>query len=141
MVYPSDGKAWKHFDSIDPLFASEIRNVHLGLCTDGFSPHNSNSKSYSCWPVFLTIYNLPPWIGLKESYVELSMLIPGKKSLIENIDVFLRPLVDELVTLYNEGIETYDANSWEVSMLIQYRKDKQGFIAGNAVLGSKFIII
>nr|GEV04900.1 hypothetical protein [Tanacetum cinerariifolium] len=25
-----------------------------------------------------------------------------------NIDVFLRPLVDELITLYNDGIETYD---------------------------------
>nr|GEV61920.1 hypothetical protein [Tanacetum cinerariifolium] len=57
----------------------------------------------------LTIYNLPPWMGLKESYVELSMLILGKKNPGQNIDVFLRPLVEELITLYNDRIETYDA--------------------------------
>ncbi|GJT92692.1 putative transposase-associated domain-containing protein [Tanacetum coccineum] len=43
MAHPSDGKAWKHFDSINPDFAEEIRNVRLGLCTDGFSPNNSKS--------------------------------------------------------------------------------------------------
>ncbi|GJR46348.1 putative transposon, En/Spm-like, transposase-associated domain protein [Tanacetum coccineum] len=32
-----------------------------------------------------------------------------KKSPGQNINVFLRPLVDELITLYNDGIETYDA--------------------------------
>nr|GEX57049.1 hypothetical protein [Tanacetum cinerariifolium] len=32
----------------------------------------------------------------------------GKKSPSQNIDVLLRPLVDELLTLYNDGIETYD---------------------------------
>ncbi|KAL4585460.1 hypothetical protein LXL04_010081 [Taraxacum kok-saghyz] len=35
MVHPSDGEAWKHFDSNHPEFASEPRNVCLGLCTDG----------------------------------------------------------------------------------------------------------
>lgn len=67
MVHPSDGKAWKHFDENQPIFAGETRNVHLGLCIDGFSPNNSNSNPYSLWPVFLTIYNLPPWMSLKEA--------------------------------------------------------------------------
>ena len=80
MVHPSDGEAWKHFDLKDPVFAEEIRNVRLGLCTDGFSPNNSNSTPYSLWPVFLTIYNLPPWMALKDSYVKVAMVIPGKKN-------------------------------------------------------------
>ena len=34
MVYPSDGEAWKHFNSVHPHFSAESRNVRLGLCTD-----------------------------------------------------------------------------------------------------------
>ncbi|XP_052625594.1 uncharacterized protein LOC128132718 [Lactuca sativa] len=95
MVHPSDGEAWKHFDSMHQEFSSEPRNVRLRLCTDGFSPNNSNTTPYSCWPVFLSIYNLPPWMCLKEPYVQLSIVIPGKKSPGQNIDVFLRPLIDD----------------------------------------------
>nr|GEZ38934.1 hypothetical protein [Tanacetum cinerariifolium] len=70
-VHPSDGKAWKHFDSTHPTFSKEIRNVRLGLCTDGFNPNNSNSDPYSLWPVFLTIYNLPTWMSLKDKRDEV----------------------------------------------------------------------
>ncbi|KAL0293580.1 UNVERIFIED_CONTAM: hypothetical protein Scaly_3139300 [Sesamum calycinum] len=45
MEHPSHGDAWKHFDRTHPPFASDARNVRLGLCTDGFSPFdNSNVK-------------------------------------------------------------------------------------------------
>ncbi|XP_052621646.1 uncharacterized protein LOC128127243 [Lactuca sativa] len=111
MVHPSDGEAWKHFDLMHQEFSSEPRNVRLGLCTDGFSPNNSNTTPYSCWPVFLSIYNLPPWMCLKEPYVQLSIVIPGKKSPGQNIDVFLRPLIDELKMIYTDGVVTYDAST------------------------------
>ncbi|XP_021727641.1 uncharacterized protein LOC110694778 [Chenopodium quinoa] len=39
MAHPSDSAAWKHLDCWFPEFASEPRNVRLGLCTDGFAPH------------------------------------------------------------------------------------------------------
>ncbi|GKC60371.1 putative transposase-associated domain-containing protein, partial [Tanacetum coccineum] len=109
MVHPSDGKAWKHFDSTHSTFSKEIRNVRLGLCTDGFNPNNSNSNPYSLWPVFLTIYNLPPWMSLKDAHVKLSLVIPGRKNPGQNLDVFLQPLIKELKTLWNDGVETYDA--------------------------------
>ncbi|XP_071707070.1 uncharacterized protein [Rutidosis leptorrhynchoides] len=109
MSHPSDGEAWKHFDETHPFFADEIRNVRLGLCTDGFSPNNSNSNPYSLWPVFLTIYNLPPWMCAKDSYVQLSLVVPGRKSPGQNLDVFLQPLIDELKELWDDGIEVYDA--------------------------------
>ena len=38
MRHPSDSKAWKHFNESHPDFAEDIRNVRLGLCTDGFQP-------------------------------------------------------------------------------------------------------
>ncbi|GJW12626.1 ribonuclease H-like domain-containing protein [Tanacetum coccineum] len=109
MVHPSDGKAWKHFDSTDPTFFKEIRNVRIGLCTDGFNPNNSNSNPYSLWYVFLTIYNLPPWMSLKDIHFKLSLVIPGRKNSSQNLDVFLQPLIKELKTLWNDGVETYDA--------------------------------
>ena len=46
MAHPRDGQAWKHFDSMHPDFASDPRNIRLGLCIDGFSPNNSNSFPY-----------------------------------------------------------------------------------------------
>lgn len=121
MVHPSDGEAWKQFDTRDPGFASEIRNVRLGLCTDGFNPNNSTSTPYSTWPVFLTIYNLPPWMCLKDSYVQLALVIPGRKSPGQNVDVFLRPLIDDLKMLYTEGVLTYDAyrkNNFEMRAIL-----------------------
>jgi hypothetical protein len=41
MVYPSNGEAWKHFNSVHPHFSTESRNVHLALCIDGFNPFGS----------------------------------------------------------------------------------------------------
>ena len=60
MTHPSDARAWKHFNKVHPDFASNIRNVYLRLCTDGFSPFGMSGRQYSLWPVFLTPYNLPP---------------------------------------------------------------------------------
>ncbi|XP_021752049.1 uncharacterized protein LOC110717610 [Chenopodium quinoa] len=48
MAHPSDSEAWKHLDSCFPEFASEPRNVRLGLCTDGFAPHGQFGGLYSC---------------------------------------------------------------------------------------------
>ncbi|KAK4385537.1 hypothetical protein Sango_2677700 [Sesamum angolense] len=55
MCHPFDVEAWKHFDDTHPYFATEPRNVRLGLCADGFAPHGQYSKSYSCWPVITHI--------------------------------------------------------------------------------------
>jgi len=96
MVHPSDGEAWKHFNSVYPHFSAESRNVRLGLCTDGFNPFGSFSAPYSCWPVILMVYNLPPGMCMRPEFMFLSMVIPGWSSPGRNIDVCLRPLIDEL---------------------------------------------
>ncbi|KAK9050828.1 hypothetical protein SSX86_030202 [Deinandra increscens subsp. villosa] len=109
MIHPSEGRAWEHFDSVFPDFAQETRNIRLGLCTDGFSPNSSKGAPYSCWPVFITVYNLPPWLALKERYIQIPLIIPGPKNPTHNLDVFLQPLIEELKLLFTDGIETYDA--------------------------------
>ncbi|RDX90085.1 hypothetical protein CR513_28087, partial [Mucuna pruriens] len=60
ITHPTDAMAWKQFDTTYPVFAQEPRNVRFGLCTDGFNPFGGSTTPYSCWPVFVTPYNLPP---------------------------------------------------------------------------------
>nr|GFA59325.1 hypothetical protein [Tanacetum cinerariifolium] len=109
MQHPVDGKAWKDFDTKYSDFAAEPRNVRLGLAADGFNPFGNLSQSYSMWPVILTTYNLPPWLCMKESYFKLTLLIPGPKSPGKDIDVYLRPLIDDLKVLWAKtGVETID---------------------------------
>ena len=46
---------------------------------------------------------------MKQPYLFLNMIVPGPKSHSKHIDVFLRPLIDELNVLWDVGVETYDA--------------------------------
>ncbi|XP_042980213.1 uncharacterized protein LOC122310386 [Carya illinoinensis] len=117
MRHPADSKVWKDFDSQHDWFAKDSRNVRLGLASDVFNPFNNMSKPYSIRPVILLPYNLPPWSCMKDPYFMLTCLIPSPKSPRNDIDVFLRPLVDELKELWEVGIETYDAFSCDVFRL------------------------
>ena len=108
--HPTDSIVWKKFDEKHAWFAADSCNVRLGLASDGFNPFGNMSTSYSMWPVVLMTYNLPPWRFMKDPYMILSLLIPKRKALGNKIDVYLRPLVDDLKELWNEGIKTYDAS-------------------------------
>jgi len=108
MVHPSDGEAWKEFNRVHLSFASDPRNIRLGLCTDGFYPFDMSSNTYSCWSVIVTVYNLPPWKCMTRPFMFLSMMILGPTNPGKRLDVFLRPLIDELNNLWFVGVETYD---------------------------------
>ncbi|CAL8999749.1 unnamed protein product [Prunus brigantina] len=105
MRHPADGKAWKEFDRTFPDFAADPRNVRLGLATDGFNPYGVLNQHHSTWLIFVFPYNLPPWKCMKKEYMIMTVLItedPGR-----SIDVYLRPLVDELKDLWTNGVRTY----------------------------------
>ncbi|CAA7061732.1 unnamed protein product [Microthlaspi erraticum] len=109
--HPRDGLAWKAFDQKYPEFASDPRNVRLGLVTDGFNPFGTMSSSHSIWPVILFPYNFPPWMSMKQTSMILSMVIPGKHMPGNDIDVYLQPLIKELKELWSDGIETLDSST------------------------------
>jgi len=69
-----------------PEFADEPRNVRLALCSDGFSPFNNSTPPYSCWPVIITPYNLPPELCMTTPFMFLTLINPTGK-----IDVYLQP--------------------------------------------------
>ncbi|KAI5328423.1 hypothetical protein L3X38_027820 [Prunus dulcis] len=109
MRHPADGEAWKEFDRTFPEFAADPRNVRLGLATDGFNPYGVLNQHHSTWPIFAFPYNLPPWKCMKKEYMMMTVLItedPGR-----SINVYLRPLVDELKDLWTNGVRTYDKST------------------------------
>nr|GEV33596.1 hypothetical protein [Tanacetum cinerariifolium] len=60
--------------------------------------------------MFVTTYNLPPWLCMKETSLKVTLLIPGLKSPRNDIDVCLRPFIDDLIELWKpEGVKTIDA--------------------------------
>ena len=74
-------------------------------------------SNYSIWLVILVLYNLPPWLCMKQSYFMLSLLIPREKGLGNDIDVYMEPLIKELNELWEVGVNIYDASSKDTFQL------------------------
>ncbi|XP_074355723.1 uncharacterized protein LOC141695375 [Apium graveolens] len=109
LSHPSDEDEWKQFHRRFQRFSKEIRNVRLGLSTDGFDPfRDKHAKEYTVWPVVVVVYNLPPSMCTKAPYMFMPLLIPGPTDPTKDLHVYLRPLIDELKVLWNTGVETYD---------------------------------
>ena len=100
MSHPADGKAWKHFDRKYPSFAAEARNLRLAIATDRFNPFGKISTTYSMWPILVKPLSLPPWECVDESNCFMSLLIPGPTSPGKDFDLFLEPLIEELLELW-----------------------------------------
>jgi hypothetical protein len=94
--HPADSDACQTLDRFDPKFARDPRSVYLGLSTDGFQSHSNDSHSYSCWPVFVMPYNLPPDKCLKEGFIFLALVIPSPREPKKQMNIFLQPLFEEL---------------------------------------------
>jgi hypothetical protein len=69
------------------------------------NPFGNMTTTHSTWPVLLSIYNLPPWLCIKRKYIMLSVLIPGPKQSGNDIDVYLELLVQDLLKLWETGVE------------------------------------
>ena len=85
-------------------------------------------------------YNLPPETVLKDEFIFLALIIPGPKHPGMNLNVFLRPLIEELKQLWT-GVKAYDSYAkkefnlraaylWSVHDLLAY-----GNFAGWSVNG------
>jgi hypothetical protein len=95
--HPADGRQWRKIEREFPRFPGDARNLWFGLSTDGMNPFGEQSCSHITWPVTLCIYNLPPWLCMKRKFNIMPVLIQGPKQPGNDIDVYLRPLVDELL--------------------------------------------
>jgi hypothetical protein len=96
MVDPYDGEVWKALDNFDPDFARDVRNVHIGLAIDDFTPFTESAASYSCWPIFAIPYNLPPTLCMKYEHIFLCLIVPGSDNPGAQLNVMMQPLIEEL---------------------------------------------
>jgi hypothetical protein len=109
MSHPADSEAWEALDRFDPEFARDPKSDCLGLSMDGFHPHSNDSSLYSCWPIFIMAYNLPPNKYLKQSFIFLTLVISGSKEPKKEMNIFLRPLMEEMKELW-QGVDAYDSH-------------------------------
>ena len=100
--HPADRSQWRAIDREFLEFANEARNLRFTLSTDGMNPFGEQSTSHSTWPVTLCIYNLSPWLCMKQKFIMMPILIQGPRQPGNDIDVYLKPLVEELLVLWNK---------------------------------------
>ncbi|KAL0540929.1 hypothetical protein IC582_020954 [Cucumis melo] len=112
--HPADSPTWKLVDTMWPNFSYEPRNLRLALSADGINPYSDMSSKYSCWPVVMVIYNLPPWLCMKRKFMMLSILISGPKQPGHDIGIYLESLIDDLKLLWESGVQCYDAYNEEL---------------------------
>nr|CAE05681.2 OSJNBa0065B15.4 [Oryza sativa Japonica Group] len=77
-------------------------------------PADEMSSGHSTWPVTMCIYNLPPWLCMKRKYIMMPIIIQGPKQPGNDINVYLRPLVEDLKLLWKkEGVPMWDEDKQE----------------------------
>ncbi len=104
-----DNKAWAHVDEKWADFRHDHRTLRLTISMNGFNPFFEKLCQWFTWPVYVLIYNLPPWLTTKHFFVLVASIIPGKESVCMNtIDVYLEPLVDEFMMFWKLGVPTLD---------------------------------
>jgi hypothetical protein len=107
--HPADGLKWRNIDEEFLDFDNDARNIRFGLSMDGMNPFGEWGSSQSRWPVTLCMFNLPSWLCMKRKYIMMPVLIQGPKQSGNDINVYLRPLVDELLLLWKEeGVRVWD---------------------------------
>ena len=104
----ANGSQWRAIDSRYKTFKRKIRNIRFGLSTDRMNRFNMVSTNHSTWPMTLCIYNLPPWLCMKCTYIMMLLVIQGPHQPGNNIDVYLQLVVDELMEMWTSKVKVWD---------------------------------
>ena len=95
-----DGKIWKDYQQyLGSPFLSLPFSFAFVLNIDWFQPYTHTN--YSVGVIYLTVLNLPRALRYKRENVILIGIIPGPNEPKDNINSFLKPLVIELLQLWN----------------------------------------
>lgn len=99
-----DGKVWQEFQTVDGRpFLCEPNNFALSLGCDWFKPFKHLNDSIGA--LYLVILNLPREERYKPENMILVGIIPGPKEPKESINMYLYPLIDELLDFWqSEGV-------------------------------------
>jgi hypothetical protein len=102
---------------------------------DGFQPYSSDTTAYSCWPVFVMLYNLPHNKCLKEGFIFLALVISGPKDPKKQMNIFLHPLIEELKELW-QGVNAYDSHlKYQFNLRDAYLWSIHDYLAYGKIVG------
>lgn len=105
-----DGQIWKDFQYINGTpFLSAPHNLALMLNIDWFRPYKHTP--YSVGVIYMVVNNLPRSKRFKKENVILVGIVPGPSEPPLHMNSYLKPLVDELNTLWNNGIQVTSPDS------------------------------
>ena len=99
-----DGRVWREFQSKESgQFFDKPRRYGFTINVDWFQPYKHSP--YSVGAIYLSMMNLPRDERYKKENMIIAGIIPGPDEPTKDINGYLEPLVSELVTLWEEGIE------------------------------------
>ena len=97
-----DGNFWKDFvDENGERYFSDPRNLGGILNIDWFEPFEN--VQYSRGVIYLALLNLPRELRFKWENIIIVGIIPGPKEPKLNVNSYLEPLVNDLLTFWNPG--------------------------------------
>lgn len=101
-----DGRIWKEtVNNEGQSFQEDGRFFGLSLNFDLFQPFDNTNPSTGV--LYMSILNLPVEERMKEENIIPVAIIPGPKEPAHDINNYLRPIVDELLQLWN-GVKMED---------------------------------
>ncbi len=101
----SDAEEWQDRKNVrHKEFFEEARNILLLFSADGAAVWQNKAGVF---PMYFQILNLPPQIRTKYEYMELYGLIAGQHP--SNCQLLYGKMVDELITLWDEGFVCWDS--------------------------------
>jgi hypothetical protein len=60
-------------------FEEATRNLRFSLSMNVMSPFEDQNIGHSTWSMTIYIYNLPPWLCMKQKFIIILVLIQGLK--------------------------------------------------------------
>jgi hypothetical protein len=80
-------------------------------------------------------YNLPPNKCLKEGFKFLALVTPGPKKLKKQMNIFSRPLMEELKELW-QGVGAYDSHlKCQFNLCVAYLRSIHDYLAYGKFFG------
>ena len=99
----------KHIDDTWPnKFKKEVQIFHLSISIDGINQYSLQNTNYYVFSVVVINNNIPLWLTMKNEHTMLVLIVPSEIQL-NNMGVYLQPLIDELKELW-EWIQVYDVS-------------------------------
>ena len=96
-----DGKIWSEFKNFNGhSFLSDPFSFGLMINIDWFLPYK-HVISYHVGAIYLVIMNLPRNVCFKRENLLLLGILPGPQEASHDINSYIRPLVDDLLQLWN----------------------------------------